>query len=224
MPRREVSVNTNQFAEFTSAVVRSLPRDIEPTTCQAWIENQNGLAKVLREALMPPKKVEEQVPKTFSVWKTIKLGTGLTSAYQFRKAIKKAGGKISDYANDILGKPAFRAAIKEVELELDLVNVSVAELGFANGATRREIYERAIKLGLELCPSEVGPQLRLQYKDQPLNEWVLVGMEPIADSGGGPRVFHVAHVGGGLWLSSNDGLPVDVWSADYRWLFVRSRK
>lgn len=43
----------NQFVEFTSAVVRSLPRDLDPTTTQGWITNQRALADVLRKALKP---------------------------------------------------------------------------------------------------------------------------------------------------------------------------
>jgi len=42
-----------QFAEFVSAVVRSLPRDMDSTTAQGWIENQAALAKILHEAIMP---------------------------------------------------------------------------------------------------------------------------------------------------------------------------
>jgi len=91
----------------------------------------------------------------FPVWKTIKLGTGLKTADDFREALKDGGFRIGDWANDILGKPAFKAAVEETEI--DLVVVSVAELGFKKGATREDIYKRAQELGLEVCPSEVGP-------------------------------------------------------------------
>src|SRR3989344_4293612 len=101
-------------------------------------------------------KVFKQTLPTFHVWKTIKLGTGLKTADDFRQALKQAGREIGQWANDILGKPAFIAS--ETETEVDLVNVSVAELGFEQGATRKNIYDEAIELGLELCPNEVGPQ------------------------------------------------------------------
>jgi len=116
------------------------------------------------------------VPPEFAVWKTIKLGTGLKNADDFRKAIKKGGMRIGDWSNDILRKPAFK--VSKTEIELDLVNVSVRELGFKQGAKRSDIITKALELGLQLCPSEVGPQLRLQYTDQPNGEWLLVGMDP----------------------------------------------
>ena len=156
--------------------------------------------------------------RIWKTWKTIKLGTGLKTADDFRKALKAGGFRIGDWTNDILGKPAFSVASKE--MEVDLVNVSVAELGFANDASRKEIYDRAIELGLELCPAEVGPQLRLQYKDQSHSEWLVIAMEPIVASDGGLLVFRVDHDGGGVWLYSHGGHPGRVWGAGSRFLFV----
>ena len=46
-------METNQFAEFASAVIRSLPRDLSGTNAQRWIREQGTLAEVLRKALAP---------------------------------------------------------------------------------------------------------------------------------------------------------------------------
>lgn len=163
-------------------------------------------------------------PRQWNVWKTIELGTpGLRTADDFRRALRDGGFKLGDWANDILGKPPFEAATEETGV--DLVVKSVAELGFKDGATRRQIYNRAKELGLNLCPAEVGPQLRLQYKDQSVGEWILIAMEPILDSAGDPRVFIVECVDSGLWLyGSRYGGPDYFWLLGVRWLFVRPRK
>ena len=158
----------------------------------------------------------------WKVWKTIKLGSGLKTADDFRRSLKDNGFKLGDWANDILGKPAFTVATEETEI--DLVVVTVAELGFKNGATREQIYARAKERGLDLCPAEVGPQLRLQYKDQPTGEWLVIGMEPITFSVGSLLLFHVERAGVGLWLRSDyDGFG-SVWSAGRRWVFAFPRK
>ena len=166
--------------------------------------------------------VVKEIERKFNVWKTINLGTGLKTTDDFRKALKGRGFNIGNWANDILGKPAFTAATEATEI--DLVKVTVAELGFKKGARRDQIYERAKELGLELCPSEVGPQLRLQYQDQPNGEWLLIGMEPVADSDGDLNVFGVRRHDSGRWLDGHWGGPGHVWDAGYRWLFCLPRK
>jgi hypothetical protein len=65
----------------------------------------------------------------FPIWKTIKLGTEKTPD-EYRKALEEAGYRIGDWANDILNKVVVSAQVSEV----DLVNISVGELGFAEGA------------------------------------------------------------------------------------------
>lgn len=159
--------------------------------------------------------------KVWKTWKTIQIGTGLQTADDFRKAVKLASMKIGDWANDILGKPAFTAT--ESVTELELVVASVAELGFNGGATRKDIYVRAQELGLDLCPPEVGPQLRLQYMDQPKGEWLVIAMEPIAVSDGNLDLFYVGHVDGGRWLDANSGRPGRFWGGRDRFVFLRRK-
>jgi hypothetical protein len=160
--------------------------------------------------------------KVWDTWKKIKLGTGIKNADGFRKALKEADCDIGYWGNDILGKPAFTVSPSETKVEL--VVVSVAELGFKDGATRADIYKRANELGLDLCPNEVGPQLCLQYRDQPKGEWLLIAMEPIIDSDDGLRVFDVKRNGdGGQWLDGCSGGPDHFWGAGYRWVFLRRK-
>lgn len=163
----------------------------------------------------------EVAASEFLIWEAVNLGTGPRTVDDFRKALKDGGFRISDWASDILGKPAFTVAAEKTEV--DLVRVTVAELGFKNGAKRSDIYERAKDFGLELCPAEVGPQLRLQYKDQPVGEWLFIGMEPITGSGGDLGVFLVGHGGDGLWLRSRDGHPDSFWDGHYRSVFARRK-
>lgn len=160
---------------------------------------------------------------TLSVWRTIKIGTGIKTTDDFRLAFKQSGCNIGDLVEDILGKPAF--TVRKHEKEIDLVAISVKELGFHDPTTRQKIYKRAQRLGLRLCPAEVGPQLRLQYKDQPKGAWLYVGMKPITDSMGNSDIFNVWCDNDGLWLHAHTGYPGrPFWHPSYRWVFVLSRE
>lgn len=149
------------------------------------------------------------------LWKTIKLGTH--SVDELRQALIKADFKVGVWADDILGW----ISIAPEPTEVELVVVTVAGLGFHDGATRQEIYEKALSLGLHVCPSEVGPQLRLQYPDQPRHELLLVAMKPISDSNGRVIVFRVEHTSGSLWVNASYCAPVRFWSGNNRWVFCR---
>ncbi len=206
----------SQEQEFLAALVRNAPvGDLPEKVRQAWIENPNALWKVLRASLLPAQG------NRLEVWKTVKLGTGIRGANAFREAFKADGMHLGIWADDILGQEGFTVAPEEAEVYL--VVVKVEELGFEKGATRQDIYAAAKKRGLELCPAEVGPQLRLQYPDQPRDEWLIVGMEPTTDSAGHLRLFDVGYSDGARWLNGdyvNCGL---VWRADDRFVFIQPR-
>ncbi|MBI4812454.1 hypothetical protein HY798_03390 [Candidatus Falkowbacteria bacterium] len=157
-------------------------------------------------------------------FKNIILGSGPKTANEFERGIKSEGHKISDWAKDILKKINFEN-IKE-KTEAELIILSAASLGFKNGATMQEIYEKAKKLGLELCPAEVGPEFRLQYKkdEQSKGEYLFIGMEPMGGSGGRLRICRVSRDDGGEgWLITDSGSPSDRWSAGDQWVFVRRK-
>jgi len=154
----------------------------------------------------------------FTIFKTICLGIPrLRTADNFRDSLDANEFNIDEGTDDILGKPQFTIAAKEVRL--DLVVVSVAELGFEDrGAPREQIYTRIRELGLKLCPAEAGPQLRLQYPDQPRHEWLVIAMEPIIDSCGAFRLFSVERRGLEFWLLSYCDGSGGIWSSGCRFV------
>lgn len=106
---------------------------------------------------------------------------------------------------------------------VEIVKLTVADLGFPSGCTTTQLFQRATELGLEFCPAELGPHYRLQYMDQPENEYVSIGMEPITGSRPYPDVFYVRHDGGMLELSTDDARPVSKWNPG-RVIVFRLRK
>jgi hypothetical protein len=163
----------------------------------------------------------ENPGKTWKTWKTIKLGCGLQTADDFRKKVMRTGMKLGQWADELLDKTAFTATGNITEVEL--VVASVAELGFKDGATLKDIYVRAQSLGLDLCPPEVGPYLRLQYTDQPKGEWLVIAMEPITDSNGYLNLFYVVHDYDERWLHADLGNPDIFWDGHHRFVFLRRK-
>jgi len=133
-----------------------------------------------------------------TVWKTITLGN-FANSFALRNALDAGGCGIGDLAEQIIARPAFTLA--PTRTVVDLVAAPAAEFGLtAESAALGDIYARAEKLGLSLAPAEVGPELRLQYLDQPIGEFLRIGMKPITTWNGDPVIFVVANGGAGLIL------------------------
>lgn len=54
MSKHGTALTLGQFAEFSSAVLSNLPRDIDPFIARGWVESRASLARALREALCLP--------------------------------------------------------------------------------------------------------------------------------------------------------------------------
>ena len=143
--------------------------------------------------------------KKFKIWKTITIG----------KKPSSEGINISSNAQSMLDK------IKWDKNEtLDLVRIKVKDLKIEEDyPTTKQIYAKVKKLGLSFCPPQVGLPLRVDYKDQPLNEWLFVGMKPIFDSDGNPGVFFVERDDDGLWLYDFWAFPGNQWRPDGQFVF-----
>jgi hypothetical protein len=162
------------------------------------------------------------IPTKFSVWKTITLGTHKT-VIELAEAIRATDCWIIDSALDLMAQPTFTLAPEATQV--DLVAVSVGELGFTSGTPCGWIYERARQLGLWFCPPEVGPQLLLQHRGE-LDELVLwIAMMPIAGSGDRAGAFAITDgENENRWLLWYSGNPVAVCPPDFRFVFVLPRQ
>jgi hypothetical protein len=155
------------------------------------------------------------------VWKTLEVGTFANSLF-LRNALDAAGCGIGNSAEEILARAAF--TLGPIKTNVKLFAVSAAELGFqTETATLADIYARAQQLGFGLAAAEVAPQLRLQYFDQPIGEFLIIGMEPIKTWKGEPVILNVANGGAGLILIGQDGRADAEISVASRFLFVQSK-
>lgn len=147
----------------------------------------------------------------------VRIGTGLRTADDFRKAFEEAGCSIGTEGNHILAKPGFTVSPEMMEVEFN--SLSASELGFKFGGSRRDIYARAKEIGCHLCSDEFVLQFCLQYTDQPNKEVFLVATEPIVSHRGTISIHCVERWGGKRLLRGRNGDPDHVFGADSQWIF-----
>jgi hypothetical protein len=152
------------------------------------------------------------------VWKTVKVGT-VQSKWDLYRALDAAHCELGDAAEDMFAQPGF--SVSPGKIETDLVSVALAQLGLAR-ASLQDVYARAQKLGFALAAPEIGPQLRLQYYEQPCGEFLNIAMAPIETSDGKPKIFVVGNGGAGLLLTGSD-IGATEFHGAARFIFVRQR-
>ncbi len=146
---------------------------------------------------------------------TIEIGG--KDAKQLEKELIKAGFKISDYAKFMMNSKDFKTQKKSEQA--NLVRLKVRDLFGNQSATTDEIFKKAAEVGLELCPPEVGPHMRLNYKNQPLGEWFRIAMKQISGPVGNPYVFDLERISDGVWLDSDWAEPGRRWDSDFEFVF-----
>src|SRR5262249_8375675 len=180
-----------------------------------------GLAIFLSGAVAHPGAQSDGLnfnkPADFQIWRKIALVT-YKGVDAYRRELDSAGIKSGDAADEILGRPAF--SYGAIKTDVELVLVSAADLGLETESSLAGVYKRARQVGLELCPAEVGPQLRLDYRNQPLGEALEIAMEPVATYGGAPTILTLVNWGTGLGLISRDGRSESMVPPTSRFVFA----
>ncbi|MEH2506495.1 uncharacterized protein YjiS (DUF1127 family) [Bradyrhizobium sp. AZCC 1578] len=188
-------------------------------TARDVLQNQLRLTKI-PSPTMPRGLVRSAVD--VPAWKKITVGT-FSGSFALLNALSAIGCGVGDSAGEILARPAFTLSATKTDVEL--FTVSAAELGFkTETASLGQIYARAQELGFGLATPEIAPQLRLQYLDQPIGEFLIIGMEPIKTWKGEPVILTVANGGAGLILIGQDGRADAQISVASRFLFVQSKR
>ncbi|MBU2265169.1 hypothetical protein KJ784_03230, partial [Patescibacteria group bacterium] len=146
----------------------------------------------------------ESFPDKKIFLQTLETNPDINSPELAEGALKGKNIYLSDWGKDLLYKTEF----SQEKEKYDLVRFTVEQLGFSKGATTDEIYKKAEELGLELCPAQVGPHLRLQY---PGREWMLIAMKRITDRDGHPNVFYLDSDSDKLELDGDYASPDGMW-------------
>lgn len=153
-------------------------------------------------------------------WKTISIGT-FPDTFAVLSALSAIGCGVGNSAAEALARPEF--TVSGTRTAVTLLTVTAADLGFKGQTVPlRQIYELAQQLGFGLAPPEIAPQLRLQYLDQPVGEFLVIGMNPIRTWTGDEVILTVANGGAGLILIGQDGRADAEIPTTSRFVFLRS--
>lgn len=152
---------------------------------------------------------------------------GQSGRQEYLDAITKRGIRVSEAAADIVGNPQFTCAGHDTEISLNVFWIETLgfrnRLGFRSGAHYVDVCTRAAQIGLQLCPAEVGPALRLAYYDQKPTERLFVAMDAIPDSRGHPSMFMVTNEYGTPNLQTYWDEPRQYLALHERIVFVQPR-
>lgn len=217
-PRIEEIRKRRNTKEDASTVFECLPQEI------AWSEEdiaENTKSYVGEWSVEICQKIRrypniEHLYETFPDKKifmqTLETDQSINSPEKAENALQKKNMYLPDWGKDILYETEFSKESQTYEL----ARFTVEQLGFPRGATTDEIYKRAEELGLELCPAEVGPHLRLQYSGK---DWMRIAMKQITDHYGSPSVFYLGWESDRLRLSAGNVEPWLEWRSDSEFVF-----
>jgi len=214
--------------ECTREQIAHMPSQINENT-KAYVGEWNPTVLQTIKQFPNIKHLYESFPEKKIFKQSLETDPNINSPEKAEKALIAKNMYLSDWGKDILYKTKFSHEGKTYEL----AQFTVEQLGFPNGATTAEIIGTEndldendnhapftsgamTKLGLELCPAEVGPHLRLQYSGK---EWMLIAMKQITDYEGGPSVFLLNRNGERLELDADSVEPTFGWSRDGRFVF-----
>ncbi|MBP6904815.1 MAG: hypothetical protein KBB91_02040 [Candidatus Pacebacteria bacterium] len=141
--------NTRLVLCEASGPLKTLLNNLSGEEGELWL---TALKRMLRK--------ESPFAREWKVWKTIqtKIYSSMEVLYE---TIRKREG-------DCFIQP--KGIVSKTSETLNLVVVSMEELGFSHHANLQAIYKQAHLLGLSRCPDDLPWQLRWEYTDQPKGE------------------------------------------------------
>jgi len=168
-------------------------------------------------------------PDCPTITRIVEVG-GLTKS-QLIQELKRCSILMNEYGERLLTDDKF--TISDKKYSLKTVELTVMGLGFPDGATTAQLFKRARELGLELCPFELGPYLRLEYLDQPEGYLgnstqhqapsgsITIASEILTEDDDFPKGFYLRKMNGVLWLRGYIADQLHVWKPEDHFIFVK---
>jgi len=167
--------------------------------------------------------------RRFAAWRNFTIG-----GVEKEKLISQ---EVGSPAENVIRSSAF--VTQDTAEEVETIIMSPSGFGYKTLPTLRdfldpirlarwsEAYADHIPKGyvIGLLPSEAGPHIRAQYRDQPKKDRLFVAMNPISDRDSFPCIFVVkCNDVGAMWLFTEFMCPGDVVGLGYQFVFRLLRK
>jgi len=136
--------------------------------------------------------IEGKFARPWRVWGVIRIGT-YKDIESLAADLKKA--LCTFYPKSDIEEMLDQTPLHPVEEIVEIILTTVLELGLHDYASLEEIIQRAILLGLEPCPAEMGPQIALQCPNRIYEGWgnhVTVIMDPLKAGDGKPELYCIS--------------------------------
>ncbi|MEW4286162.1 helicase [Priestia koreensis] len=163
------------------------------------------------------------------ILRTLEVG-GLTKSQLIQKMQQNAI-LMNEYGERLFADEKFTTS--DAKYNLRIVEITVIDLGFPDGATTAQLFKKARDLGLELCPLELGPHLRLEYLDQPEGHLqntlqqapsgsITIASDILTEDHNFPKGFYLRRTNGILWLRGYIADDLHVWQPNNHFIFVKN--
>ncbi len=109
---------------------------------------------------------------------------------------------------------------EELLRKLEKADVNLADLGLNESSTYDELEAQAQKLGLRICPLELGVYLRLEFMDQSEGPYLKVASKRLENSDDFPKGLYLRNVDNVLWLRGYRADGFEGWPENYAFILI----
>ena len=193
--RKAIIMATNKYAKLDLGTIEAVFN---------ILGGIDGANRLLRGELMVSEPAKRWREQDGVIYFTLPATEGVTGS-QWIERLEKKNLRVSDWAKDVLGKPAFKPTTGVVREIAVLKGMLFEENNRTTKEIRAEGGKRKLKHGkASEMNAEIACQIREMFTDRELEEmglwWIVVMHEPIKDSDGDLYLLYADRAAVGRWL------------------------
>ena len=236
MQRRGNTLSLDQQANFIAAIIKALPRDIDPKVARNWEYSADSLTKTLRQALCPPAQFERNEHGHIMVTVT---GLNLTGQEEIDRLL--AGGfRLCNWARSclngedmigrVIGVLSYDTAhrlVNQRSYKVALVPALEIYKQDEEDRTIDALRKRAMeKYGYSNPRAGIVPRIRESISDGRMEDMgfsdIIVPHDPIKDYGGDPCMLGIDRFHDSSWIHAYQITADRQWKETVAFAFLVS--